>query len=187
VALEDGRPQVTARDPVIGRKVTIDADVLVLSSGMVPSDNIDLAQLLDLQLDIDGFFQEMDPKWRPVDTSLRGVFICGVAHSPRSITESIAMAEGAAQRAVRFLSKAQMSVGSTVASVDERLCTGCRTCEGLCPYDAVDFSDDSKTAHVNAVLCQGCGACAAACPTSAIGVSRYTADEIYAHIEGKLT
>ena len=187
VHLENGRLRIRALDPILNHTLDIEADLLALATGVIPSDNRELEKIFGADLDQDGFFLETDPKWRPVETSARGVFICGLAHSPRSITESVSMAEAAAQRALRFLTKARLSVSHVFAESDRTLCTGCKTCRDLCPFKAISFSEEQKQAHINVALCQGCGICAAACPVGAIQVQDCQPNQMFAQIEGMLS
>jgi heterodisulfide reductase subunit A len=183
---EDGGVTLTARDPMLDRPLTIEPDLLVLSNGLRPSADEKLAAALGVDLDEDGFFACADYKWRPVETAREGVFVCGTAHSPRTVGESAALAEAAAQHAVRLLDRRRLTISETVAVIDVRLCTACKTCVGMCPYGAVSFSEESKLAAVNPVLCQGCGTCAAACPVTAIRVRHFTPEQVFAEIEGML-
>jgi heterodisulfide reductase subunit A len=186
--LENDRPILTGIDPVLQRAVKVEADLLVLSTGIIPGNSRQLAETFGVEIDEDGFFQEAESKWRPVEAAKRGVFVCGMAHSPRNIAETVAMAEAAALRALRFLTAKQLSVGTgVVATVEQERCTGCKTCVDLCPYQAITFCEEEKVATIDAMLCQGCGVCAAACPVACISVWNYTPDQMYAQIEGVLT
>ncbi|MDR3570459.1 MAG: FAD-dependent oxidoreductase [Syntrophobacteraceae bacterium] len=187
VVVENGAPVLTAVDPILGREFQIRADMLVLSTGVVSHNCGEPARVLGLKLDKNGFYQEEESKWRPVDLSRRGVFGCGLAHSPRNITESIAMAQASALRSLRFLSKAQLSAGdATLASVDPQSCMGCRTCVDLCEFQAISFDDNRKASRIDEMMCQGCGVCAAACPVGAISVGNYTAGRMIGWIEAML-
>jgi len=183
---DQGRLRVSGTDPVLGRPVEIQADLLVLSTGFDPEEGRETAEIFGVRTDEDGFFLEADPKWRPLDSTREGVFICGLAHSPRSMVECAAMGEAAAQRASRLLHGEIPVFSSLTASVDERLCTGCKTCVEMCAYGAVAFSEERKAACVNALLCQGCGNCASACPVAAIGVKHCSQEEMFPRIEGLL-
>jgi heterodisulfide reductase subunit A len=186
VDFENGRPQITATDHVLGHSLVLRPDLLVLSTGIIPEDQQKLAEIWKLPTDEDGFFLEGDSKWRPVEFLKRGFFTCGMAHSPRFIGESIAMAEAAAQRALKIISKDRIAVSSVVARVDERLCTSCKTCVGVCVYEAITFSEQTKTASVNDILCQGCGNCAASCPVMAIRVQYCEPEQVFSQIEEML-
>ena len=167
VTASDESVKVTAIEPIIGQQVQIDADLVVLATGIVPTLPKDLSEAFGTTMDQDGFFEEAESKWRPVDSLKEGVFACGLAHSPRNITESIATAEAVAQRALRILSYEQMPAGKVVAEVRHSLCSLCERCIETCPYGARNFDLDLEKVLVNAAMCQGCGSCATVCPNSA--------------------
>jgi heterodisulfide reductase subunit A len=127
-------------------------------------------------------------KLRPVDFATEGVFLCGMAHSPKYVDESIAQACAAAARATTILSKESLEMEGIVANVDEDFCGGCRICESLCPYKAIEMEDKGgkAVAHVVEALCKGCGACGAACPTKAITMGHFTTEEIMAQVKAAL-
>ncbi|MBW2144797.1 MAG: CoB--CoM heterodisulfide reductase iron-sulfur subunit A family protein [Deltaproteobacteria bacterium] len=163
----DGSVHVTVFEPIIGRNIEIDADLVVLASGLVPTLPVDLVETFGSAVDQDGFFQEAETKWRPVDSLKEGVFACGIAHSPRSISESIATAEAAAQRSLRILSQKNLPAGKVVAKVRHSLCTLCERCIDACPYGARALNYELDQVLVNPVMCQGCGSCATVCLNSA--------------------
>jgi heterodisulfide reductase subunit A len=154
-------------EPVIGRKVEIEADIVVLATGIVPALSKDLVESYGGSLDEDGFFQEAESKWRPLDSITEGVFACGITLAPRSVSESIATAQAAAQRANRILSKQWLLSGKMVAEVRHSLCSLCLRCIDACPYGARTLESELNQVLVNPARCQGCGACAAVCPNSA--------------------
>ena len=127
----------------------------------------------------DGFFLEAHVKLRPLDFATDGIFLCGLAHWPKLIEESIAQACGAAARAAVVLSKKTLEVEGTVAHVDENLCVGCGLCVTLCPYSAIE-KDEKGIARVNDVLCKGCGLCAASCPEKAIDMKHFSDAQVLA-------
>lgn len=178
--------QVHGYDPILGRKVEIDADLLVLSTGIVPNLPSGLAASFGASIDQDGFFAEADTKWRPVDSMKEGVFACGLAHSPRSIEETIATAEAAAQRSLRILSQEYLSSGKVVASVRHSLCSLCERCIEVCPYEARSLDRDLEKILVNPVMCQGCGSCAAICPNSASVLEGFHEEQIFETIDALL-
>jgi heterodisulfide reductase subunit A len=189
VANENGKLKVTFWEPVIKEEVEVEPDVVVLSAATVPNpDNKHVAEMLKVPLTKDGFFLEAHMKLRPVDFATDGIFLCGMAHSPKYIEESIAQACAAAARATTILSKKSLEMEGIVANVSEDLCSGCRICEYLCPYGAVEMKDkDGKTlAHVIEALCKGCGACGTACPTKAITMGHFTTEEILAQVKATL-
>jgi heterodisulfide reductase subunit A len=154
----------------------------VLSAGIEPDENATLAQLLKVPLTADGFFLEAHAKLRPLDFAADGIFLCGLAHSPRTLEESIAQAEGAAIRAVALLSQSQREAAPIVANVNERLCAGCGLCVEACPYGARSIDDDAHLARVNPALCQGCGACVTACPNGASQQNAFEMSQVFAMI-----
>jgi heterodisulfide reductase subunit A len=122
----------------------------------------------------------------PVETPLSGIFLAGTCQGPKDIPESVAQGGATAAEALTLFSLGEVEVEPTVATVDRRLCTGCKTCVDLCAYNAISFSEAEKVAVVNEALCQGCGTCAAACPVAALRVQHFTPDQIFAQIEGIL-
>ena len=176
-------------EPVLKQEVEIEPDLVVLSAATIPNpENKHIAEMLKVPLTKDGFFLEAHMKLRPVDFATDGVFLCGMAHSPKYIEESIAQACAAAARATTILSKSTLEMEGIVANVAEDLCSGCRICEYLCPYGAVEMNDKEgkPIAHVIEALCKGCGACGTACPTKAITMGHFTTQEILAQVKAAL-
>ena len=178
---------IETSDPVLGEDVIIDADILALSVAMVPSPEArELAMLYKVPLNQDGFFLEAHVKLRPVDFATDGVFVCGLAHAPKSIEESIAQAKAAASRASIILVRDTVVGEGIVASVNERICTGCGVCEAMCPYGAIAVDREKGVAGVNEALCKGCGTCCAACPSGAAQQRGFTREQISAAIGAAL-
>ncbi|MFC2003200.1 FAD-dependent oxidoreductase [Chloroflexota bacterium] len=176
--------RVTVKDPVLGEDLIIDTDILALGVATIPAlDNKRLSQLFKLPLNEDGFFLEAHMKLRPVDFATDGVFMCGLAHSPKFIDESIAQAQAASSRAATILVKDSITAEGTVSSVNEDFCSGCGFCEALCYYSAIQVDEQEKVAKVNETLCKGCGSCGAACPSGAISMNQFTTEQILAQIE----
>jgi len=167
VAVNQGAVTVSVFEPIIGRRIEISTDLLVLATGVIPNLPADLTAAYGIDRDMDGFFQEAESKWRPVDALKEGVFACGLAHSPRSIAESIATAEAAAQRSLRLLNRKNLPAGKVVARVRHSLCSLCEQCIEACPYGARLLDADQQKVIVNPLMCQGCGSCATACPNKA--------------------
>ncbi|MDH7563442.1 MAG: CoB--CoM heterodisulfide reductase iron-sulfur subunit A family protein [Candidatus Bathyarchaeota archaeon] len=189
VKAENGKLLASFWEPVLNEQLEVEPDLIVLSAATVPNpDNKKLADMLKVPLTKDGFFLEAHMKLRPVDFATEGIFLCGMAHSPKYIDESIAQACATAARATTILSKKTLEMEGIVANVSEDLCSGCRICEYLCPYGAVEMKDkEGKTvAHVLEALCKGCGACGTACPTKAIVMGHFTTDEILAQVKAAL-
>jgi len=188
VAEEGGRNllRVTVTDPILGRKLALDTDLVALAAAVVPSaTNHKLAKLFKVPLNPDGFFQEAHVKLRPVDFAAEGIFLCGTAHYPKHISETISQAYGAAARAINVLSKNSVTATGAICDVNENACIACGACISACAYDAIDFFDSArgKKAKVNPVLCKGDGLCNAKCPTGAIYLNHYTDEEIFRQID----
>jgi heterodisulfide reductase subunit A len=158
---------ITVTDPILDRPLEIEADLLILATGIVPQFPVTLANAFAAETDRDGFFLEAESKWRPVDALKEGVFGCGIALSPRSVPDTIATAGAAAQRALRILAHEKLSAGKIVSSVRHSLCSLCEKCIDTCPYNARRLDPDMGKIVVNPAMCQGCGDCATACPNSA--------------------
>jgi len=164
---EGGAVRIMTQDPILGQSVQIDADLLILATGIRPVLPDALLPALDVGADEHGFFKEADFKWRPVESLSAGVFACGLVLSPRAIDDSIASAEAAAMRAVRMIARQRMNAGQRVAVVRHALCSACQLCIAACPYGARTVDPETGEIVVDAIKCQGCGACAAVCPNSA--------------------
>ncbi|MBI2955375.1 MAG: CoB--CoM heterodisulfide reductase iron-sulfur subunit A family protein [Chloroflexi bacterium] len=179
----DGRLRITANDHVLHEPVTLDADLLVLTTGIVPSEGNDiLAPALKVPLTKEGFFLEAHIKLRPVDFASEGIFVCGLAHYPKFIGESIAQALAAAARAATVLSRPQLEVGGSVAVVEQRKCAGCLTCVRVCPYKIPKINANG-VAEIEVAECHGCGTCVAECPAKAIQLMHYRDGQVTAKAE----
>jgi len=187
---ENGKLKVKFWEPVIRKEIEIEPDLIILSIAVIPNpDNKRLSEMLKVPLTKGGFFLEAHMKLRPVDFATDGVFLCGMAHSPKYIDESIAQACAAVARATTILSKKALEMEGIVANVDEDLCSGCRICESLCPYSAIEMkeqAEEKRVAHVIEALCKGCGVCGTACPTKAVTLGHFTTDQITAQVKAAL-
>jgi len=169
--------QVAVFEPLIQEDIIIDADLLVLSVAVVPpKENEILAKMLKVPINEDGFFLEAHAKLRPVDFATEGIFVCGMAHSPKPIEESISQARAAVSRACTLLTKDAIEAEGIIATVNPNRCTACELCILVCAYNAIEIEETKmgKIAKVNSALCKGCGACAATCRCSAIDVKGFT-------------
>ncbi len=170
----DGRLSVTVNDDVLGRPIELKPDVLVLSAAIRPHPDAEaVSRALKVPLNADGFFLEAHMKLRPLDFGSDGIFLAGLAHAPKSMSESISQAKGAASRAACVISHSQLDRSGIVSEVDTSSCAGCLTCVRLCPYDVPVINEDG-VAYIEPASCQGCGVCAAACPRKAISTRHYT-------------
>ncbi len=190
-ATEGGRPiiRITVPDPVLGQKLTLDADLLVLAAAVIPSESsVEMAKLFKVALNADGFFQEAHVKLRPVDFGADGIFLCGLAHYPKHITETISQAYGAAGRTINLLTRTSVAASGAVCDVVKSDCVACGACITACKYGAIEFEDTpyGKEATVNPVLCKGDGLCNTKCPTGAIYLKHFTNQEIWSQIDAAL-
>ncbi len=186
VQTDDGKIAVRVFEPVIKEDIEISPDLLVLSSGIEPNGtNAELAKMLKVPLNSDNFFLEAHVKLRPVDFATEGIFVCGMAHSPKLLDEAITQAEAAAARATTVLANKKYYAEATVSYVNEELCAGCGMCSALCPYEAIEMStkNGKKISRVNEALCKGCGTCAAGCPSGAMNQYGFTKQQIMEMVE----
>ena len=181
--------QVIVHEPILHDDLFLQTDLLVLSPGIVASPgNESLSKMLKVPLNADGFFLEAHMKLRPVDFATEGIFLAGLAHSPKSIDESISQANAAVARALTYLSKKELETIGTVSEVDERKCIGCGLCESVCPYKAIEILTkrtivgEKQVAQINIALCKGCGACTASCRSGSIDLKGFTNAEVVAQI-----
>jgi heterodisulfide reductase subunit A-like polyferredoxin len=188
---ESGRLLIRVWEPILGRELELESDLIVLAAAIEApvTANRELAQMLKVPLNQDGFFLEAHVKLRPVDFATEGVYLCGLAHAPKNIKESMTQGKAAAARAATVISKDFLETEGTVAQVTETLCAGCGVCEKVCAYGAIEIQDIKKRnetlkkAVVNPVLCKGCGTCSANCRCGAVDLGGFTDRQILAEIE----
>ncbi len=180
VDLSGGQPKVRVFDSILGTDILLEADLVVLSAAVRPqADAGELASKLKLPLTQDGFFMEAHMKLRPLDFINEGMYLCGMAHAPKTVAESIAQAQGAVSRAATILSQPYLMVGGIVSVVDRERCVACLTCVRSCPFHVPAINKDG-VAEIEAAACRGCGICAAACPRKAIRLQHYADDQVIA-------
>lgn len=183
--LPSGQLRVKGEDANLGKLVSVDVDLVVLSTAVeAPADAGRTASLFGLSRSPDGFFAEAHPKLRPVETNTDGIFLAGTAQGPKDVPDTVAHAGAAASMALALLGKGEVTISPATAWVDERLCSACKTCLALCPYTALSFVAEANVARVNEALCKGCGTCVAACPAGALSSRHFTDVQILAQIEG---
>jgi heterodisulfide reductase subunit A len=185
--------QVTVFDQTLGMPMLIPADSVVLSAGIHPhEENRVLAQFLKVPLNSEGFFLEAHMKLRPVDFMTDGVFLCGLAHSPKSIDESILQAQAASARAAAVLVQDSLELEANISQVVDESCDGCAYCVDTCPFKSIALVEYmwmgsiKKVVETNESTCKGCGCCQATCPKNGIFVRGFTLDQIRAQIEAAL-
>ena len=181
---EDGGLTVSVLDPLLNERILLRPSLVALAAGVVPAGNDTISKLLKVPLNSEGFFQEAHVKLRPVDFATDGVFVCGLAHSPKSMDEAISQAHAAAARAAIPLARGYVRVEPVVSSVDEDKCFGCGICEYLCPYGSitVQATEGGDKARTITASCKGCGVCASKCPRKAISMGRFTDEQILSQI-----
>jgi len=174
-------------DKLCGEEIDIPTDLIILMVGMeARDDSAEVARLVNISRDRDGWFIESHPKLDPVATTTDGVYIAGCCQSPKDINESVAQARAASARILAKIAKGRIEVDAVFAEVHQEDCSGCRVCNELCPYSAIEFDFDLKRSHIISAKCKACGACVTACPSSAIKGRHFTDEQIFAQIEGVL-
>jgi heterodisulfide reductase subunit A-like polyferredoxin len=185
VASTDASIRVSVKDHVLNRQLQIRADLLILSARMAAEDTGELASIAKVARNAEGFFMEAHVKLRPVDMDTEGIFVCGTAHSPKLISESISQALAAASRATTFLSQKYLTLSAVTAQVDAERCASCLICVRSCPYDVPKINADGVS-EIDQALCHGCGVCAAECPAKAIELNWYEDDQILCKVDALL-
>ena len=185
---EEGKLIVSVEDTLVGKQRRIPVDMVVLSAGMEPrADAKELATRFGISCSFDGWAIEKHPKLDPVSTMTEGVLIAGCVSGPKDIPASVAQGAAAAARVLGRIQQKQMNLEPIKASIDAIRCSGCRICNGLCPYNAISFTEADNVSVINVAMCQGCGTCVAACPAGAISGSGFSDAQILAQIEGLLS
>jgi heterodisulfide reductase subunit A len=176
---------VRCEDTLIGAFREIPVDMLILCNAIEPRRDADrVRKLFSISKSPDGFFLERHPKLDPTSTTTDGIYIAGCAQGPKDIPDTVAQASGAAARILSLISKGEVEIDPVRAVVQEEYCSGCRICNTLCPYGAIEFVVDRKVSHVNEALCKGCGTCVAACPSSALTGQGFTDAQLLSELEG---
>ncbi len=178
VSQNKGKLTLEFTDTVLRRQMTLQADLLVLAAAVTSMEKNPLAKLFKVSQNADNFFNEAHVKLRPNDFATDGMFLCGMAHGPKTVGESIAQAQAAAARAVTVLSQERISLQGTVAYVDPACCSKCGVCVSICPYYAPMFDFRTKKARIQNTLCKGCGLCVASCRSGAINLNGFETSEI---------
>ncbi|MDP3015726.1 MAG: 4Fe-4S dicluster domain-containing protein, partial [Deltaproteobacteria bacterium] len=185
--------RVSLKDPILGESVFIDADIIGLATAIVPAPGREkLAQFFKVPLNEDGFFLEAHIKLRPVEFPAEGVFVCGLAHYPKTIEESIIQAQAASAKAATILSRESIELGGNISQVVDENCDGCAYCVDPCTYKAITLLEYmkegaiKKTVEVNETACKGCGCCQATCPKKGIFVRGFKLEQIGAQVDAAL-
>jgi heterodisulfide reductase subunit A2 len=184
---ENGKMKVWGVDTLTGKDVEIEADMVVLAMAMQPSKGTEeIVKTLKMGTDKDGFLAEAHPKLRPVESVISGLFLAGAGQAPKDIPEAVAQASGAASKVQAMFASDELFHDPIVAVVDEDICSGCRLCIPVCPYEARVFDEQKGIVTVNDVLCEGCGSCIAACASGAAQQRNFTDDQIYSMVDSIL-
>ena len=184
---EKGRLIIQCEDTLAGKQRRIPVDMVILSSGLQPrKDAKEVGKMFGISCSMDGWFTEKHPKLDPVATMTEGIYIVGCAQGPKDIPSSVAQGAAASARVLDKILQKEVALEPIKASVNQELCSGCRICNGLCPFNAITFIEDDNVTSINPALCQGCGTCVAACPASAISGTGFSNEQIIAQIDGLL-
>jgi heterodisulfide reductase subunit A len=182
---EKGKLIIQVEDTLAGKQRRIPVDMVILSSGLQPrKDAKEVGKLFGISCSMDGWFTEKHPKLDPVATMTEGIYIVGCAQGPKDIPSSVAQGAAASARVLDKILQKEVALEPIKASVDQALCSGCKICNGLCPFNAITFIEDDKVTSINPALCQGCGTCVAACPAGAISGTGFSNEQIIAQIDG---
>jgi len=184
---EEGKVIIQAEDTLIGKQRRVPVDMVILMSGLEPQpDAMDTALKYGISCSINGWFTERHPKLDPVATMTDGVFIAGACQGPKDIPDSVSQGAAAAARVQGMITAGTVEIEPIVATIHEENCSGCRICNNLCPFNAIDFNAEKGVSVINQALCKGCGTCVAACPAQAITGAHFSNEQIFAEIEGLL-
>ena len=184
---EEGKLIIQAEDTLIGVQRRVPVDMVILSSAIqARHDAAETAHLFGVSCSHDNWFIEKHPKLDPVATMTDGIFIVGCAQGPKDIPDSVAQGAAAAARVLGLITQGEVEIEPVRAEIDEERCSGCRICNNMCPYSAIDFVEDLEVSRVNPALCKGCGTCVAACPSGVITGAHFSNEQVLAEIEGIL-
>jgi heterodisulfide reductase subunit A2 len=182
---DDCEMVLEVNEKLSGEQIEIPADLVVLMVGMeAREDSHEIARIVNISHDKEGWFIESHPKLEPVATTTDGVFIAGTCVAPKDIPDTVAQARAAAARILARIAKVKIEVDAVYSEVNEEMCSGCRFCNQLCPYSAIEFNAGKSKSHIISALCKGCGVCVASCPSSAIKGRHFTDQQILAQIDG---
>jgi len=184
---EEGKLVIRAEDTMVGFVRRVPVDMVILSVGLEPqADAEEVRRLFNISCSGEGWFLERHPKLAPVSTFTDGIFIAGACQGPKDIPDSVAQAGAAAAEALALVDKGFVELEPNTSSIQEEICSGCKTCIAMCPFSAVSYDGEKAVAVINEALCKGCGTCVAACPSGAAQQRLFTDEQIYQEIEGVL-
>jgi len=184
VSQENGKLNIMCEDTLPGSVRQVSADMVILCAALQPRSNADqVARLFSINQKADGFFMERHVKLAPVATATDGIFIAGCCQEPKDIPDTVVQASAAATQALAMINRGKVEIEPTTSVVNEEICSGCKTCVSLCPFNAISFIEEKRVAWINEALCKGCGVCAAACPSGAITAKHFATEQIMPEIE----
>ena len=184
---EEGGLLVKCEDTLISKFREIPVDMVILCTALeAQQDATELARKLNISTGADGWFIEAHPKLAPVSTTTDGVYLAGACQGPKDIPDTVAQGNAAAGQVLKILNQGELFLDAAYAVIQEEFCSGCKLCNGLCPYSAIEFDEEKEISIIYSALCKACGTCAAACPSGAIVARHFTDEQIYAQIEGIL-
>jgi heterodisulfide reductase subunit A len=187
VSEEAGKLIITAEDTLLGRRLRLPVDMVILCAAMeARKDAAEVGRIFGVNQGADGFFLEEHPKLAPLDTATDGVFLAGACQAPRDIPDTVAQASGAAAKALALATRGKVAVPSAISWIDPDVCAGCQTCIGLCPYSAIEFDPRRGVSVVNEAVCKGCGSCAGFCPSGAAQIKHFRQKQVFAELDGIL-
>ncbi|MCK4387366.1 MAG: CoB--CoM heterodisulfide reductase iron-sulfur subunit A family protein [Dehalococcoidia bacterium] len=184
VSQENGKLNIMCEDTLPGSVRQVSADMVILCAALQPRSNAEqVARLFTINQKADGFFMERHVKLAPVATPTDGIFIAGCCQEPKDIPDTVVQASAAASQALAMINKGKVEIEPTTSVVNEEICSGCKTCVSLCPFNAISFIEEKRVAQINEALCKGCGVCAAACPSGAITAKHFATEQLMPEIE----
>ena len=184
---EEGKLIVQVEDTLLGKQRRIPVDMVVLMSALEPRhDAKDVGLKFGISCSMSGWFTERHPKLDPVATMTDGIFIAGACQGPKDIPASVVQGAAAAARVQGMIARRTVAIEPIVATIHEESCSGCRICNTLCPFNAIDYIEEKQVSEINQALCKGCGTCVAACPAQAITGAHFSNEQIFAEMEGLL-
>lgn len=182
---DDCEMLIEVNEKLSGELIEIPADLVILMVGMeAREDSQEIARIVNISQDKDGWFIESHPKLEPVATTTDGIFIAGTCVAPKDIPDTVAQSRAAAARILARIAKVKIEVDALYSEVNEEMCSGCRFCNLLCPYSAIEFNKEKEQSYIISALCKGCGVCVAACPSSAIKGRHFTDQQVLAQVDG---
>ncbi len=185
---EEGKLVIRAEDTLIGVVRRIPVDMVILAVGLEPQADADeVRRKFNISCGSEGWFLERHPKLAPVSTFTDGISLAGCCQGPKDIPDAVAQAGAAAAEAMALIDKGYVELEPNTAFIDDKLCSGCKTCVGLCPYTAISFDGEKNIAVVNGAICKGCGTCVASCPSAALQQNLFTDEQIYEEIKGVIS